>query len=189
MKTFGGLAHGRGVSYSELAQGMTALQHICDGIEKFCDVDLTNFDQYLKISDTRVRVIWNRGTTFSSICDNYVTYVHTKYKSTALIILDGYPENETIRGTKCAERARKTRKQMSSEAMFDEAMMPTVSQEKFLTNPKNKDQLISILMNKFSSLNIARRDEREIAAVGMPDCFVQCCVFIVGTIAITGRFK
>ncbi|GBM48565.1 hypothetical protein AVEN_184583-1 [Araneus ventricosus] len=44
---------------------------------------------------------------------------------------------------------------MSSEVMFDETMMPTVSQEKFLTNPKNKDRLISILMNKFSSLNMA----------------------------------
>ncbi|GBN78775.1 hypothetical protein AVEN_174164-1, partial [Araneus ventricosus] len=85
------------------------------------------------------RVIWNRGSTFSSICDNYVIYVRTKYKSTALVILDGYPENETIGGTKCAERARRTRKQMSSEAMFDEAMIPTVYQETFLANPKNKD--------------------------------------------------
>ncbi|GBO31501.1 hypothetical protein AVEN_255575-1 [Araneus ventricosus] len=30
------------------------------------------------------RVISKRGSTFSSICDNYVTYVRTKYKSTAL---------------------------------------------------------------------------------------------------------
>ncbi|GBL74097.1 hypothetical protein AVEN_230997-1 [Araneus ventricosus] len=45
MKTFGGLTHGRGVSDSVLAswtQGMTALQHICYGIEKFCGVDLTS---------------------------------------------------------------------------------------------------------------------------------------------------
>ncbi|GBM58662.1 hypothetical protein AVEN_251928-1 [Araneus ventricosus] len=131
------------------------------------------------------RVIWNRGSTFSSICDNYVTCVRTKYKSTALVILDGYPENETIGGTKCAERARITRKQMSSEAMLDESMIPTVYQEKVLANPKNKDRLISILMNKLSSLNMARRDAREIAAVGRPDCFVQCCVFIAGTTTIT----
>ncbi|GBM43195.1 hypothetical protein AVEN_50113-1 [Araneus ventricosus] len=45
MKTFGGLTHGRGVSDSVLAmwtQGMTTLQHICDGFEKFCGVDLTS---------------------------------------------------------------------------------------------------------------------------------------------------
>ncbi|GBM49141.1 hypothetical protein AVEN_179749-1 [Araneus ventricosus] len=84
---------------------------------------------------------------------------------------------------------RRTRKQASSEAMSGEAMITTVYQEKFLANPKNKDRLSSILMNNFSSLNMAGRDAREIAAVGRPDCFVQCCVFIVGTTAITGRFK
>ncbi|GBO39395.1 hypothetical protein AVEN_78310-1 [Araneus ventricosus] len=201
---------------------MSALQHICDGIEKFCGVDLTSSDQHLKISVSKVQrdnndcrkmvewfkhynpfpensnlisvntgvignsrinchmvkeesildikrtegIIWNRVPTFSLICDYYVTCVSTKYKSTALVILDGYPENETIGGTKCAERARRTRKRMPSEAMFDESMRPTVYQEKFLANPKNKDRLISILMNKFSSLNMARRDALEIAAVG-----------------------
>ncbi|GBN73850.1 hypothetical protein AVEN_60144-1 [Araneus ventricosus] len=64
------------------------------------------------------RVIWKRGSTFSSVCDNYVTYVRTKYKSTALIIFDGYPENETVGGNKCAEWARRTQKQMSSEVIL-----------------------------------------------------------------------
>ncbi|GBM59327.1 hypothetical protein AVEN_60668-1 [Araneus ventricosus] len=73
------------------------------------------------------RVIWKRGSTFSSICYNYVTYVCTKYKSTALVIFYGYPENETVGGTKCAEWARRTQKQMSSEVMFDETMIRTVS--------------------------------------------------------------
>ncbi|GBM51263.1 hypothetical protein AVEN_267132-1 [Araneus ventricosus] len=70
------------------------------------------------------RVIWKRET-FSSVCDNYATYVRTKYKSTALVIFDGYPENETVGGTKCAERARRTQKQMPSEVMFDETMIRT----------------------------------------------------------------
>ncbi|GBO15290.1 hypothetical protein AVEN_162314-1 [Araneus ventricosus] len=69
------------------------------------------------------RVIWKRCSTFSSICDNYVTYVRTKYKSTALVIFDGYPENETVGGNKCAERTRRTQKQMSNEVMFDEMMI------------------------------------------------------------------
>ncbi|GBM23114.1 hypothetical protein AVEN_150530-1 [Araneus ventricosus] len=70
------------------------------------------------------RVIWKRGSTFSSICDNYVTCVRT---STTLVIFDRYPENETVGGTKCAKRARRTQKQMSSEVMFDETMIRTVS--------------------------------------------------------------
>ncbi|GBO08948.1 hypothetical protein AVEN_170368-1 [Araneus ventricosus] len=43
---------------------------------------------------------------------------------------------------------------MSSEILFDETMIPTVYQEKFLANPKNKNRLISIMMNKFSSLSM-----------------------------------
>ncbi|GBM70411.1 hypothetical protein AVEN_38121-1 [Araneus ventricosus] len=56
---------------------------------------------------------------------------------------------------------------MSSEVMFDETMIPSVSQEKFLANPKNKDQLISILMNKFSSLNMTYKKADEDA-----DCLI-----------------
>ncbi|GBO38278.1 hypothetical protein AVEN_148384-1 [Araneus ventricosus] len=72
-------------------------------------------------------LLWKRDSTVSSICDNYVTYVRTKYKSPAIVIFDGYPENETVGGTKCAERVRRTQKQMSSEVMSDETMMRTVS--------------------------------------------------------------
>ncbi|GBM48045.1 hypothetical protein AVEN_34372-1 [Araneus ventricosus] len=81
-------------------------------------------------------------------------------------IFDGYPENETIGGTKYAERAKRTLKQMSNEVMFDEMMVPTVSQEKFLVSLKNKYILISILMNKFS-LNMACKKADEDA-----DCLI-----------------
>ncbi|GBM10481.1 hypothetical protein AVEN_109288-1 [Araneus ventricosus] len=46
-------------------------------------------------------------------------------------------------------------------------MIPTVSQEKFLTNPKNKDRLISILINKFSTLNMVCKKAGENA-----DCLI-----------------
>ncbi|GBM21561.1 hypothetical protein AVEN_219717-1 [Araneus ventricosus] len=47
------------------------------------------------------------------------------------------------------------------------SLIPTVSQEKFLANPKNKDRLISILVNKFSSLNMACKKADEDA-----DCLI-----------------
>ncbi|GBM23240.1 hypothetical protein AVEN_159910-1 [Araneus ventricosus] len=56
MKKFGGLTHGCGVSDSALArwtQEMAALNYICDGIEKFCDVDLTSSGQHLKINELK----------------------------------------------------------------------------------------------------------------------------------------
>ncbi|GBN64994.1 hypothetical protein AVEN_175642-1 [Araneus ventricosus] len=200
MRTFGALSHGHGVSDSVLArwtQGMTALQHSCDGIEKFFSVHLNSSDQHLKISDSRVqrdnedcrtmvdfnaesseyiidggyllhRVMWNRGSNFPSVSDNYVTCIRTKRKLTDLVIFNGYPENETIGGSKCAERARRTRKQTSSKVKFDETMMPTVSPRQIPgESGKNKNRLISILMNKFSSLNIACNKADEDA-----DCLI-----------------
>ncbi|GBN13753.1 hypothetical protein AVEN_163290-1 [Araneus ventricosus] len=58
MKTFESVTHGRGVSDSVLArwtQGMTALQHIYNRIEKFFGVYLTKSNQHLAISDSRVQ--------------------------------------------------------------------------------------------------------------------------------------
>ncbi|GBM95844.1 hypothetical protein AVEN_31732-1 [Araneus ventricosus] len=51
--------------------------------------------------------------------------------------------------------------------MFDEMMKLRVSQENFLANPKNKDRLIFILMNKFSSLNMKCKKADEDA-----DCLI-----------------
>ncbi|GBM63655.1 hypothetical protein AVEN_253122-1 [Araneus ventricosus] len=56
MKTFGAsLLIVVSATVARWTQGMTALQHICDGIGKFCGVDLTSSNQHLKISDSRVQ--------------------------------------------------------------------------------------------------------------------------------------
>ncbi|GBM73704.1 hypothetical protein AVEN_177752-1 [Araneus ventricosus] len=156
---------------------MTALQHICDGIEEFCGVDLTSSDQHLKISDSRVQ---QDNDECRKIVEWFMHYNPFPANSNLISISTGvvgdsrischmakYPENETIGGTKWAERAKRTRKQMSSEVMFDKTMIPTVSKEQFLTNPKKRDRLISILMNKFSSLNMACKKADEDA-----DCLI-----------------
>ncbi|GBN43228.1 hypothetical protein AVEN_67886-1 [Araneus ventricosus] len=92
-----------------------------------------------------------------------------------IMIFDGYPENETVGGTKCAEWARRTQKRMSSEVMFDEKMIRTVSCEKFLSNPKNKDRLIS-LMNKFYSVNMTYKKADEDA-----DCLIVKAIALAPT--------
>ncbi|GBM85339.1 hypothetical protein AVEN_58045-1 [Araneus ventricosus] len=152
------------------------------------------------------RVIWKRGSTFSSICDNYVTYVRTKYKSTALVIFDGYSENETVGGTKCAERDRRTHTnvkrtghQHSLKVYYQiqhwlgdkkrpgewgwERINSELQPVKTLKSPAPD----SILYARYPA-NV-RRGAQEIAAVGRSDCFVHCCILIVGATAITEGFK
>ncbi|GBN71975.1 hypothetical protein AVEN_152766-1 [Araneus ventricosus] len=65
---------------------------------------------------------------------------------------------------------------MSSEVMFDETMIRTVSSEKFLANRKNNDRLISILMNKFSSVNMIYKKADEDA-----DCLIVKTIALAPT--------
>ncbi|GBM85048.1 hypothetical protein AVEN_248975-1 [Araneus ventricosus] len=104
------------------------------------------------------RVIWNRGSTFSSISDNYVTYARKKYKSIALVIFEGYPENETVGGTKCAERTRRSRKQMSNEVMFDETMVPIVSQLKI---PDQSEEQGSTHLHPNEQVLLSKHDKQK----------------------------
>ncbi|GBM63444.1 hypothetical protein AVEN_166536-1 [Araneus ventricosus] len=64
---------------------------------------------------------------------------------------------------------------MSSEVMFDETKIRTVSQVKFLANPKSKDRLISILMNKFFSVNMACKKAYEYS-----DCLIVKALTLAG---------
>ena len=107
------------------------------------------------------RVIWHRGESFSSICNNYVTYVRSKYKSNVIIVFDGYPEDAANRSTKYAERFRRSRKTTSVDILFDETMIPTVSQSKFLGNDANKNRLIRMLKTKFEAENVMVKQATE----------------------------
>lgn len=107
------------------------------------------------------KVVWSRGQPFSSICESYVSYVKSKYKDSAVVVFDGYSEDKTVRGTKHAERARRSRKQASVDFMIDKTMVPTVSQQIFLCNAKNKEQLITMLKDSFAEANIMTKQAQE----------------------------
>ncbi|GBN63134.1 hypothetical protein AVEN_15188-1 [Araneus ventricosus] len=57
---------------------------------------------------------------------------------------------------------------MLSDVMLNEITVPTVPQKKFLSNPKKKDQLPFILLNKFASANITLKKADENA-----NCFIM----------------
>ncbi|KYN12193.1 hypothetical protein ALC57_15644 [Trachymyrmex cornetzi] len=94
------------------------------------------------------RVVWNHMESFASICNNYIEFVRIYYKSNAVIVFDGYPEDAN-KSTKCAERLRRSRKHSSADVLFNDSIIPTISQEKFLANDRNKKRLIEMLTTKF----------------------------------------
>lgn len=70
-----------------------------------------------------------------------------KYKDGTVIVFDCYFE-ESRRGTKYTERARRLRKQTFVDMLFDERIVLTVRQEKLRGNMKNKVLLVFMWTKK-----------------------------------------
>lgn len=93
------------------------------------------------------KVVWHKGDAYGAICKTYVDYIQKNYGNHVTVVFDGYPEDVTARGTKTAERLRRM-KTLSVDVLIDESMRSTTTQEKFLSNDKNKASLITLLMSK-----------------------------------------
>jgi len=90
------------------------------------------------------KVVWKKGETFLSISERYVQYIETHYRH-LVIVFDGYPENISKMSTKTADRLRRSTQSISADVLFEETMAITVSQQKFLSNERNKSRLIETL--------------------------------------------
>ena len=86
-------------------------------------------------------------------------YVKNRYKRNFINIFDGYPENLADKSTKCAERARRmicsTR-----DTMFDETM-PATSQTRFLSNERDKCQLITMITTRLINEGYTVKQDTE----------------------------
>jgi len=72
-----------------------------------------------------------------------------------VVVFDGYAEDPQFADTKESERFRRARKQQSSDIIFDENTVLTVSQEKFLNNGKNKARFINMLTKYLQLSDVA----------------------------------
>lgn len=71
MKSVGGLTHGRGITPGILTKwtlGMVFLHNVCDEIEKFCGISITNTDKHVDMRQSRIA----RDTTDLSKPDNWL---------------------------------------------------------------------------------------------------------------------
>ena len=99
-------------------------------------------------------VIWPANSTYSQVCDEYVSYTERHYGNEAIVVFDGY---ECTTSTKSAEQKRRATKSSSRDIMFDESMQTVTTQSAFLSNDGNKTRLISMLVQKFNDKFIKTR--------------------------------
>ncbi|CAG9833794.1 unnamed protein product [Diabrotica balteata] len=110
------------------------------------------------------RVKWRQGQTYADICSSYVSYVKSNYKLSAIVVFDGYPD-EACGSTKRLERLRRAQRKQSAAISLTEIMVPIVSQDSFLANPKIKSRFISMLMEKLHDAKIYLKQAVEDADI------------------------
>lgn len=115
------------------------------------------------------RVKWNVGYKFSSICNNYITYIMKHYGENCTVIFYGYGD---VNSTKREEQKRRGSTKASVDINFHDNMNVTIKQEHFLSNERNKTKLIQLLAEKM----IGRGIEARIATGDADSVIVRCAL-------------
>ncbi|XP_043285283.1 uncharacterized protein [Venturia canescens] len=131
------------------------------------------------------KIVWQSTEIFKDILDRYVNYLVNNYSPNCIVVFDGYPEKADEMFTKSAERQRRTRANCAPEVKFDLHMPSTLTQDKFLSNEKNKSHLIYMLSEKLRNVGFGVKQAQEDAdylivetAISISDQYHS--VFIVG---------
>ncbi|KAJ8896091.1 hypothetical protein PR048_001433 [Dryococelus australis] len=127
-------------------------------------------------------VKWNVGTKYSSICEQYVSYLINHYGTNYAVVFYGY---EDVNSTKHAEQKYRGTSKTSVDVNFYENMLTTVQQENFLANEKNKTKLIELLVETLTARGIevstATRDtDGSIVRWGLNKVTSHSSVVVIG---------
>ena len=87
------------------------------------------------------RVRWMKGWTFQKVAEHYVAYVKRHYGKEAYIVFDGYDKPST----KSNEHTRRAALNRCPNINIVEANTVQCTQDQFLSNEKNKVQLIQLI--------------------------------------------
>ncbi|KAJ8887936.1 hypothetical protein PR048_007420 [Dryococelus australis] len=91
------------------------------------------------------------SSLFSSICEQYVSYLISHYSANSAVVFDGY---EDVNSSKRAEQKRRGTSKTSVDVNFYENMLVTVQWENFLANEKSKTKLIELLVETLTARGI-----------------------------------
>ncbi|CAG9768348.1 unnamed protein product [Ceutorhynchus assimilis] len=141
-------------------------------------------DTYVVVDEGHLlyKIVWPRGVSFGEIAVRYVKYLQNYYRSNIRVVFDGYPSTYQ----KKTPRALNVFVAMSSpDAVFDETTIAPVSQEKFLSNNRNKVRLIDMLKvhldrNKILTLQAEEDADRLIVTTAISMSSTYDAVKIAG---------
>ncbi|XP_034250200.1 uncharacterized protein LOC117650724 [Thrips palmi] len=104
------------------------------------------------------KVVWKAQATFNSICEDYLGYLQRQYgdSESICVVFDGYLQNST----KDEERLRRSVKNYCPDTVVQGSVTCTHSQQKFLSNEKNKNSFIALLSAQLQkhSIHVVRAE-------------------------------
>ncbi|KAJ8729647.1 hypothetical protein PYW08_001228 [Mythimna loreyi] len=119
------------------------------------------FHEIVERVQSKLKTLTENGPTAAcSICKKYIDYIRKNYGDSVTVVFDGYPETAADRSTKSSERLRRI-KPASVDVIVEESMPSTTTPEKFLSNGKNKAQLINLLKSKLLNVGYQVKQHME----------------------------
>lgn len=147
------------------------------------DVRLSNYDIVIDGGFLIHKVIWQRGSSITAICDGYLRFVRTHYPGRSVtIVFDGYTNPHS---TKAAEQERRYRLKRSANINFNWETEINTKQEDFLSNVYNKSLLIDMLRSKLQENGINTLQSKDDADVLIVDTAIE--ISDTSSVAVIGE--
>ncbi|XP_052758830.1 uncharacterized protein LOC128202453 [Galleria mellonella] len=96
------------------------------------------------------RVKWPSKCNYADVFDSYISYLKNHFGNNITVVFDCYDRESN----KASERNRRALKVASKEYQFTKDMPANISQDKFLSNYKNKRRFIKFLMEELEKKSI-----------------------------------
>lgn len=109
-------------------------------------------------------VVWPKPATYETILNLYCDYVVKHFGKNCIVVFDGYADSPTTKGE---EHRRRAIGKSSADLAFTVNMAILCSQTEFLSNQRNKDKLIKLLMNWLREKEVATHQAEHDADVSI----------------------
>ena len=116
------------------------------------------------------KIKWEKQMTYAAISSLYINYVEKHYGSHCIVVFDSYPE---IPSTKDQTHAKRSKK-VGPEIKISPTAPLTVSKEIFLSNLKNKQNIINFIATCLEQNHIEVRSADDDADVLIATTAVEC---------------
>ena len=97
------------------------------------------------------KVMWVKGKTYYEVCNNYVDYVIKHYGEGTTVVFDGYDDKAS---TKDSTHVRRTKGKQGISVHFTGEMKLNMKKNEFLTNLKNKQRFLEMLVITMNQANL-----------------------------------